>query len=543
MAYAPTVKKFSLKQEGLGRYSSILIRALLENGHNVTIACPKYCLGAVKEVLKEQNLNEDSVAIISTKKNPVLLDFFELWKNRERKKRTSSRFEKFIRRIVSKMLPFVVTEKSVICLSIFGILSLLCTFILGTVGLILGLLFGVLLSLYLLLRKGFRNFAEKLKEKKPRGILKKFREFYQILKKIYESEALKLIEYIRQDSMREILRKISVMKEKMDIWYSPTAFWPEFNQIEGKKILCAPDLVTIEFAEGFSSGRAAFSTAKTRKTLEEGDYFITYSEYIADSLLIKKLGKKEENIKVIPHAMNDMLQYLNIKDHFKLGIFNYDINKYFATERVLSSLVAKNINMGNYVDGFSFGDMKYIFYPSQIREHKNIWMLVRVYERLLRERHIPVKLVLTCDVMTKPDLWKYIEKKRLQFDVLFFKNVTNQQLAALYMCAQLVVTPTLYEGGFPFTFGEGMSVGTPSVMSDIPQVMDVLKQYSYIDKAKNWIFDAYSETDLENKLIYALDHVEELREKQQELFDLLNERTWKDVGKEYVDVFGALLSC
>ena len=169
-------------------------------------------------------------------------------------------------------------------------------------------------------------------------------------------------------------------------------------------------------------------------------------------------------------------------------------------------------------------------------------MLIKVYERLLRERKISVKLILTCDINQEPELKQYIYAKRLQYDVLFFKSVSSQQLAALYMCAQLVVTPTLYEGGFPFTFGEGMSVGTPSIMSNIPQVIEVLEEYDFIQKAQKWLFNVYDDQDLEKKLYFALEHFEELKENQQELYDLLNRRTWKDVGKEYIFLFERLLN-
>lgn len=87
-----------------------------------------------------------------------------------------------------------------------------------------------------------------------------------------------------------------------------------------------------------------------------------------------------------------------------------------------------------------------------------------------------------------------------------------------------------------------MSVGTPSIMSNIPQVIEVLEEYDFIQKAQKWLFNVYDDQDLEKKLYFALEHFEELKENQQELYDLLNRRTWKDVGKEYIFLFERLLN-
>lgn len=541
MAYAPSIRKFSLKQEGLGRYSSILMKALVENGHSVVIACPKYCVAAVKELLEEQNLSENNVKIVSSKKNPIVVEIFEKWKNRTPKKRGSGKIKRIMIKIFQKMMSFVFTEQSIIKLTLASIIGFFCMLILGIAGTVFGILALALAGIFFLFYKTIKWIQKRKHDFKHNFLLRKFVHLYYEIKKVYVKEGQKLMEYVRQDAMEEVLHKISCMEDKPDVWYSPTAFWPEFNKVEGKKILCAPDLVTIEFAEGFSKGRVAFSTENTRTALEGGTYFITYSEYIAKNLLIDKLGKCRKNVKVIPHAMNDMLQYLDIKNTFKLGVYKYDINEYFAKNIIMPGVISNNIGMQYYLSGFAFGDMKYMLYPSQIRDNKNMWTLIRAYEHLLRGGRISAKLILTCDITLEPELFRYIKEKRLQYDVLFFRSVTSQQLAALYMCAQLVVTPTLYEGGFPFTFGEGMSVGTPSLMSDIPQVKEVLLKYGYLDKAENWLFDVYSEKDLSDKLYYALNHIDELKNAQQELFDLLNQRTWRQVGEEYIQVFDEIM--
>ena len=144
-----------------------------------------------------------------------------------------------------------------------------------------------------------------------------------------------------------------------------------------------------------------------------------------------------------------------------------------------------------------------------------------------------IKLILTCRFYKDAEVTNYIQENYLQYDVLSFWGVSKQQLAALYACAELVVNPTFYEGGFPFTFGEGMSVGTPSVMSKIPQVLDVVEGYSL----EKYMFDPYDVEDMADKIYYALKHREEVYLAEKELYEELDRRNWNDVGEEYVEAF------
>jgi len=176
---------------------------------------------------------------------------------------------------------------------------------------------------------------------------------------------------------------------------------------------------------------------------------------------------------------------------------------------------------------------KFIFYASQLRPNKNIMNLVKGYEIALREKFIYAKLVLTGNPAHVPEVMDYIYKNRLQYDILFAYDVPDQVLAALYSRAVLVVNPTLYEGGFPFTFTEGMSVGTPSIMSDIPQVTEYIDG----DLAAKMLFQPMSPNDIADKIAFGINNRSELYELQKPLYDKLKNRNWSDVANDYLDTF------
>lgn len=303
----------------------------------------------------------------------------------------------------------------------------------------------------------------------------------------------------------------------------------------------APDLVVSDYASNYSSMLADVKNMQNiRSTITEGKYFITYCEYLKDSLLIQEFGKKPDDIVAIPHAVNNMMDEILLSDHYLTGCMNSSLFQRHA--RAILGTVVSNADQTDYIGkgfyGFSFQDVKYIFYASQLRGSKNILNLVRAYHKLLRKNHVQVKLFLTCRLYEGADVTAYIREHNLQYDVLSFWGVSQQQLASLYACAELVVNPTFYEGGFPFTFGEGMSVGTPSIMGKIPQIMDVAQGYSL----EKYMFDPYNIEDMVEKISYALSHTEEVYQAEKVLYEELDKRSWGDVGEEYVKAFEMFLS-
>ncbi len=527
LVYPPHSTKFSLKQEGLGRYIASLLEALINQNHKITIACPFWSISAIYELLNSVNIDKDFVEFLYPRSTPLLLKWIYNKEERKRRKRKKKIHTSLIKNMDNLFISMILVKNHIIMF----LLIVLIIF-----AFLLCIPISVMIILYYVI-KGF--LSKSLEKKNLKNNVKKclnigiFSKIYWHYKQKFSSVDIK--EMLRLDSAKQIARLIKGMAEPVDLWYSPTAFWPEFNDITGVKVICAPDLVTKEFATNFSrNDYSSYSTNMVRNTIKRGTNFITYSEYLKTSLLINTFGKDEKNIVAIPHAVNETKPYIDVRECFCRPGLNYDVNLRYAKD-VLKGL--RDINQSEYIRGcdcrgfFDFSDIKYIFYASQARENKNILSLIKAYEYLLREKNIKVKLFLTCNF--DPIIQKYIYQKRLQYDILPFHGCTNQQLAALYKCAELSVNPTLYEGGFPFTFGEGMSVGTPSVMGKIPQVLEGIGNFE-LDCC---LFNPYDYKDIAQKIIYGLEHREELYNLQKPLFEKMMERTWTDVGNEYIQAF------
>ena len=534
LGYAPYIRPISLRQEGLGRYLSFLLKGFTETGNSITIACPIWVVPLVEELFEEEDIDTTNIELLTPSGEPVLLRGYVKWVNRQHKpKKKKNRLRKAALSRIDGFLELFLHAKTTAQLMGLLLLTVLLGILALPFAIVGGLLFILLKAIKKVLKKLFRVSFNAFH---PRRVCARL----PLLKSVRKSwNAGTISERVRQYSAAELIRRAKRMKAAPDVWYSPSAFWKEFNSFPGVRVVCAPDLVTTEFPGKFSQGEFQEVTDQVSKTIVEGQYFVTYCNYLRDSLLVKKFYKEKENVAVIQHAQNDMSVFLNLAGYFKRVPFKENPNLYFAKNIVLPGVLSHSVDMGNYLisatslNGFSFKDVEYIFYPSQVRGNKNMLNLVKAYEYLLRTKNIPVKLILTCNMNYDGELKKYIYENRLQYDILCFSSVSAQQLAALYMCARLVVNPTLYEGGFPFTFGEGMSVGTPSVMSNIPQVMEVFENCGL----EEYLFDPYDYRDMAAKIESGLTNRESILEKESCIYEELSRRTWGNVCEEYVQAF------
>ena len=538
LGYAPGSGP-ELTSHGLGRYLAGLLKGILQTKHEVVIACPYWLEKYLGLLCDDHGIDVKQVKII-TVSAPIgfdLADFFLSGKKKAPAPR--SKFRKIFFENIFKALV------SVAALSGKTIFVLMCILLLCVAILSAPLL--LLIFVGFLLKGIGRQVLQK-----PRQALKKVFSitywntkivpFYQMLFSVTRKPFyIFYIEVLSQVRMA-LVRKINRMN-CADIWFSPAMHWPEFNHISGPRVIVAPDLVTSSYPHGFACTRMLPYSELIRKTIENGDHFITYCQYLKDSLLVKDFNKEEKNIRVVPHAVNRLDAYIDIHSNTRQLGYPENVNTVFARQRLNSlkeyATLSPLPRVRDYISTLDFTDIKYIFYSSQIRPHKNVLTLIKVYNHILRKKYGQVKLILTGNYAHSPEVMNSIIAQRLEYDVLSFSSVSSQLLASLYHCAELVVNPTLYEGGFPFTFSEGMSVGTPSVMSRIPQTEEVFNEF---DGADDFLFDPYDWEDMAEKILYGLKHKEELYEKQLPIYEKLKERTWPLVAHEYVEAFEYFMS-
>ncbi len=517
LAYGPQTH---LDREGLGRYIGGLVKGFSDANEQVTLLLPKWSVDTVMDLLSEFGVPECAVQFAVLDRLPVLWGVHLFFK-RHKKRKTRERY-RVLRTAVDCLeiaAAFFVNITNSVIFTLLAAVLLLTALLCLPIALLGALLYAVVHFV--------KSRAHKQKPSLYQKVLSITEAFSKSGKNIYAFAYEKMMNGVTKMLVEKANR------QDVDVWFVPALFWPETKALRKTRVITAPDLVTRQFPALCASDESfADATERCSKTITDGTYFITYSDYIKESLLQRQFGK--EYIAVIRHADNALHTLISIDPEIERKL-NATKNLTGAFARELLGTLPQRINYSEaYMSWFSFQSIRYIFYASQARPYKNLLSLVRAYEALLRDRFVDVKLILTCDLRRDPAAYQYVYEKRLQFDVLCFCGVSAQQLAALYHCAELVVNPTLYEGGFPFTFGEGMSVGTPSVMSDIPQVREVVERFGL---EEDMLFDPYDWKAMADKIEYALQNRGALYQKELPLYKELEKRTGSVVAEEYVHAF------
>lgn len=491
-----------LKAEGLGRYIGQLIKGFSKAGNDVTVICPKWSKNDIKSLLEDLEVDGENLNLITTKRIPFFLYLYEKLSNSKKKKRRS--LKAIIKNFVQIEIIKAIKIDSLRKMMLF-IVEVLLTIILCVLALPF---WGIFLILFLL-----KKFVKKV-----------FRACFPVIKSIVET--LRIYKILQEQTGNELVDIANGLQD-IDIWYVPSLFWPEVNKIKKTTIINIPDIETEIFSEQFAGSLAGEATRELRETAFYGKYFVSYCDYVRNELVENQLRGQEKVAFTIKHINNDMAPYITISDFVaKQMNTNIDLTHKFAESIINSMFFRENVPV-------SISSMRYIFYASQFRANKNVLALLKALNELVHKRFIRINLILTGNISLDKTLREYIEDNNLSNVVYFCNGVTSQQLAALYECAELVVNPTLYEGGFPFTFGEGMSVGTPSIMSDIPQVRDVFEPAGL----EKFLFDPYDYHAIANKIEWALKNIEYLKEEELPLYRKLAERTPEVVANEYIKVF------
>ena len=296
-------------------------------------------------------------------------------------------------------------------------------------------------------------------------------------------------------------------------WLVPTPFWPEIDGIRHSRTLVFPDLVLQEFPLRFCSPDTEVTYARILGTVQRAERVICYSQHTKVRQLIQGVGLASEQIEVIGHARVDLREQLSPGGGADLG----------QIRETATTVLRENLPTGP-------GTAPYVFFASHDRGQKNIISLLRAV-RILRFRGSePVRLILTCARRPGSTVDRFVSEHDMEPLVLFFPRVPNRVLAALYACASTAVNPTLFEGGFPFTFTEAFSVGTPSLMSDIPMVRERVTDQAL---RARMLFDPFDPQDLSLKLQWGLANRDRLLEMQRPLYEGFPR--WVDVARRYCE--------
>ncbi len=208
---------------------------------------------------------------------------------------------------------------------------------------------------------------------------------------------------------------------------------------------------------------------------------------------------------------NDILKYFSIDPKKIFVIYEGIKNKppksqrdYFINNIEKKKKEAKEKLKEKFFLNFSF---PYILYVGVWRNHKNLTGLIRAFHFLKIKKQIPHHLVI-CGKEDPyyPEVKILIKRLKLEKEVFLTGLITGKKLNLVYRGADAYILPSFYEG-FGLTPLEALSQGTPSVVSKVGPMPEVLQEGALffnpydIEDMSEKIFRLLSDSKLQKKLL------------------------------------------
>lgn len=180
----------------------------------------------------------------------------------------------------------------------------------------------------------------------------------------------------------------------------------------------------------------------------------------------------------------------------------------------------------------------YILCPTHMCGHKNVGPLLSAHA-LLRKKGYQGGLVFTgagTEVLNGKACLIGLEKKLDLQDVFGLGYISNEQIDALIQCADVLVNPSLYEGGCGPGF-DAWARGVPVAMSNIPPFLEHMRAHD----VRAEIFDPRSPEDIAEKILSILKNPSKIQEDVAYSQKAISHFTWERSAKGYLDVFEEVL--
>lgn len=215
------------------------------------------------------------------------------------------------------------------------------------------------------------------------------------------------------------------------------------------------------------------------------------------NIVIKNAARKAAHVIAVSHnTKKDLVQITHIPAE-KISVIyeGCDTNRFFKiTDK-------KQISDYRALKGYP---EHMLFYVGVWRNHKNVMGLVRAFNKLKTEHHIPHKLLIGGEEDPRyPEIKQEVARLGLDKQIIMPGFIPDDELCITYNASDLFVFPSFYEGfGLPPL--EALQCGTPvasSNTSSMPEILGNMATYfnpSDVDDMAKQIFRALTDDELRN---------------------------------------------
>jgi len=213
------------------------------------------------------------------------------------------------------------------------------------------------------------------------------------------------------------------------------------------------DLIPLRFPGYFNAAKKACASLLVRHAVRNAGAIITDSEFSRQDLL-EMFRVPEEKV----HAI-----HCGIDRHFA---------KLQAGERILS--VRRRYGL----------EAPFVLHVGSLKPHKNVPTLLEAFSLLVRKKPDLHLAFVGESLSRRSSLSGRAEALGLGQRIRDLGFVSNEDLAGIYNCAEMVVLPSLYEGfGLPAI--EAMACGTPAIVSNAASLPEVAGKGALVVDPRN----------------------------------------------------------
>jgi glycosyltransferase involved in cell wall biosynthesis len=243
-------------------------------------------------------------------------------------------------------------------------------------------------------------------------------------------------------------------------------------------------------------------------------------------LAIKKLLKRADTIVVLSeNTRSDVTQYTGIDSAKCRTIFS-------GTSEVFTRYTKEDPRLQIVKEKYKLPD-SFVLFLGTIEPRKNIEGLIEAFEIVKKTKFSDLQLVLAGGKGWKTkSVYQAASHSPYSKDIIFLDYVEADEKAALYNLATLFVYPSFYEGfGFPPL--EAMACGTPTIVSAVSSLPEIVENASIMIDPYNPATIATAITEILNDNMLRLDLIEKG-------FKRAEEFKWSKTAEKYLELFSSI---
>jgi glycosyltransferase involved in cell wall biosynthesis len=171
---------------------------------------------------------------------------------------------------------------------------------------------------------------------------------------------------------------------------------------------------------------------------------------------------------------------------------------------------------------------KQLIYAGRLSEEKGILDLLKISERLPNDIHLLI-------VGSGPEESKVKEVAKTSSNIHYLGYQSKENTIRLIRGSDILVQPSLMEGGTSSTLLEAMACKTPIIATSVGGNKETV-----IHMKTGYIVDPHQPSQIYDAIQDLLSNPEKLHTLSEHAYELVSHYDWKSIGQKYLDVYNSV---